>query len=238
MRFLCALALLAGCGAGRLELRGEPKQAFDAVIIPGCPSEDDGSLSRCEMARVVWAARLWERGWAKSFITSGAAVHSPYVEAEALAAGLVALGVPADRIWLEPNALHTDENIYFSVAIARALGLASVAVAAEGAAWDCLMATDWGQACTAITLDLDEIRRTHPEPPAALKTVRTRKVVPWMDLAERERRLAQLTGRHRPPSFALYLGLALMRSNHERWRPSWSPSPPPKISYRDVSSRQ
>jgi hypothetical protein len=186
------------------------------------------------MARAVWAARLWERGWAKSFITSGAAVHSPFVEAVALAQAMVALGVPPERIWLEPNALHTDENIYYSLGIVRALGLETVAVAAEGAAWDCLMAHDWGHACTAVTLDLDEIRRTHPEPPAPLLKVRTRKVAPWTPIAEREHQLAQLTGRHRPPSFALYLGLALMRSNGEPWKPAWAPSPPPRMTYRDL----
>src|SRR6478736_10236582 len=118
---LVALAVLAnlGCNTDRLEMRGTPPAPFDAVVVPGCPSELDGSLSRCQMARAVWAARLWERGWARNFITSGSAVYTPFVEAEALAAALVALGVPPDRIWLEPNALHTDENMVYSLQIAR-----------------------------------------------------------------------------------------------------------------------
>jgi hypothetical protein len=116
-----ALALaVAGCGVARLEQRDPPARPFDAVIVPGCPSEDDGSLSRCQMARALWAARLWDLGWARNFITSGAAVHSPYVEADALAAALAALGVPADHIYVEPNALHTDEIVYYSLRIARA----------------------------------------------------------------------------------------------------------------------
>src|SRR6185369_1401839 len=93
---------------------------YDVVIIPGCPSEADGALSLCQLSRALWGALLWERGDTRAFITSGAAVHSPYVEAEALAAALAALGVPAEHIYLEPNALHTDENMYNSLQIARA----------------------------------------------------------------------------------------------------------------------
>jgi hypothetical protein len=47
-----------GCGTSGLEMRGAPEHPFDVVIIPGCPSEDDGSLSRCQMSRALWAARL------------------------------------------------------------------------------------------------------------------------------------------------------------------------------------
>src|SRR3954467_14171611 len=97
-------ALAGGCAAqwGAVLDRRAP---FDVVIVPGCPSLDDGAMSPCQMSRAVWASILWKRGVASSFITSGSAVHSPYVEAEALAAGMVALGVPPERIWLEPNAL-------------------------------------------------------------------------------------------------------------------------------------
>jgi hypothetical protein len=102
VRFL--LLMLFGCGTARLELRTAPDKPFDVVIVPGCPSEDDGSLSRCQMARALWAARLWDLGWARHFITSGAAVHSPYVEAEAIAAAMAAAGVPANKIYLESNA--------------------------------------------------------------------------------------------------------------------------------------
>jgi hypothetical protein len=223
--------LLGGCGAAQLELRGAPEQPFDAVIVPGCPSEPDGSLSPCQMARAVWAAHVWELGWTRGFITSGAAVHSPFVEAEALAAAMAALGVPADRIWLEPNALHTDENIFFSLGIARTFGWHHLAVAAQGAAWDCKMAQDWGANCRGITLDLDWVVRQYPQAPAVLQRVRTPKVSPWMPFVEREHQLAQLTGRHRPPSFLLYPGLALQRTNGERWTPAWSP-PPPRLTWK------
>ena len=148
---LLPFALMAGCAA-HYEVRATTATRYDAVIIPGCPSEDDGSLSRCQMSRAAWAAVLWQRGEAGAFITSGAAVHSRYVEADAIAAGMAALGVPADRIWLERNALHTDENMYFSLRIARAPGFHTIAVASQKghAAWSCRMLADWGlRACGA-----------------------------------------------------------------------------------------
>jgi hypothetical protein len=226
---LCLLlSLLAGCGLGHFEQRAAPAVPFDVAIVPGCPSEDDGSLSRCQQARALWAARLWERGWASNFITSGAAVHSPYVEAEALAAALVALGVPPDRIYLEPNALHTDENMYYSMQIARALGWGRVAVASNGATWDCTMLIDWGQPCAAFTVDLDWVRaRARQLGEGRLAEVRSIAVSPWPSLAVRERAIARRTGRHRPPSFALYFALGLMRANGQRWIPPGVPPRPP-----------
>ncbi|HEX8950728.1 MAG TPA: YdcF family protein [Polyangia bacterium] len=223
---LCLVALLAGCAA-HYEVRPTAATRFDAVIIPGCPSEDDGSLSPCQMSRAAWAAILWQRGLASAFITSGAAVHSRYVEADAIAAGMTALGVPADRIWLEPNALHTDENMYFSLRIARALGFRSVAVASQKghAAWSCRMLEDWGQAsCGAFSVDMDAVLATHPR--ERLRAVRTAPIGDWLPLVERERALARRIGRHRPPSYFLYPMLGWLRLNGERWIPYAPPGPP------------
>jgi hypothetical protein len=222
---LCALliGLAAGCGAGVLEMHGAPARPFDVVIVPGCPSEPDGSLSRCQMARAVWASQLWQNGWAKHFITSGSAVYTPFVEAEALAAALVVLGVPADRIYLEPNALHTDENMVYSLEILKRLGFHSVAVASNSAALDCLMLRDWGQDCHAYELDLSWVKARHRALGNPLERVRSRPAAQFTPLAERERQIARATGRHRSPSFVLYLGLGLMRTNGERWVPPGLP---------------
>jgi hypothetical protein len=214
-----AIGSALGCAA-HYEVKPTATTRYDAVIIPGCPSEEDGSMSPCQMSRAVWASILWHRGWARAFITSGAAVHSRYVEAEALAAGMAALGVPAERIWLEPNALHTDENMYFSLQIARALGFHTVAVASQKghAAWSCRMLEDWGQpGCGAFSVDMEAIRAADAR--ARLSGVRTTAAMPWMPLAEREHALAARTGRHRPPSYLLYPFLGWLRINGERWIP-------------------
>jgi len=225
----CSLLLLAGCAA-HYEVRPTAATRFDAVIIPGCPSEEDGSLSPCQMSRAAWAAILWQRGLASAFITSGAAVHSRYVEADAIAAGMVALGVPADRIWLEPHALHTDENMYFSLRIARALGFHHLAVASQKghAAWSCRMLEDWGQAaCGAFSVDMDAVIASHPR--ERLRGVHTDAEPHWQPLAERERAIAQQSGRHRPPSYFLYPMLGWLRINGERWIP-WAPPGPPTVT--------
>jgi hypothetical protein len=218
--------MLALAGCARYEVASLPPASFDAVIVPGCPSEDDGSLSPCQMSRAAWAAILWQRGVATHFITSGAAVHTRYVEAEAIAAGMTALGVPADRILIEPNALHTDENMYFSLRIARARGFHTLAVASQKghAAWGCHMLIDWGQSCGALSVDLDAVKAS--DPLARLRPVRVPADPAYVPLDERERTRAQLAGRRRPPSFLLYPYIGYLRLNGERWIPY---SPPVSV---------
>jgi DUF218 domain len=227
---LCVL-VLGACGTAAFELREAPPRPFDVVIVPGCPSNDDGSLTLCQMSRALWAARLWRLGWTHAFITSGSAVYSPYIEAEALAAALAALGVPADRIYLEPNALHTDENMYYSLQIARALGLHDLAVASDAAAFDCLMLADWGEKCRSFTLDRDEVKREHARVRGVLENVRAPRQSDFIPRAEREHQIAERTGRHRPPSYWLYLELGMMRLNGERWVPPGMPAHPRVVTW-------
>jgi hypothetical protein len=211
---------LAGCAA-RFEMHGAPETPFDAAIVLGCPSEDDGRLSRCQMSRVLQAMKLWRAGWVRNFIVSGAAVHSPYVEAEALAAGMTALGVPADHIYLEPNALHTDENMYFSLQLARRLRFATLAAVSNPghSAYGCLMLSDWKQSCRAFSVDAKEVRRLHDAHPE-LDAVRTVRVRGWVTLADKERARGRRTGRYRLPSYLLYPYIGWLRLNGEVWTPS------------------
>ena len=211
---LSFLFVQLGCAAGP---RGKPAPLpFDVVVIPGCPGEADGALSPCQARRAVWAAVLWERGLASHFITSGAAVHSPYVEAEGLAAAIAALGVPADRVYLEPDALHTDENMYDSLRIARALGFRRLAVASEGmqAGGGCSMMRDYGQECTGLSMEHRLVARRRDAAAGLLGKVRAPRVPAneWLTRDERERRSAERTGRRRrPPSFVLYAFMGVMR---------------------------
>jgi hypothetical protein len=189
------------------------------------------------MSRAAWAAILWRRGVADAFITSGAAVHSRYVEADAIAAGMVRLGVPADRILIEPNALHTDENMFYSLEIALARGWTHLAVASQKghAAWSCRMLEDWGvRGCGAFSVDMDAIRAWDPR--ARLATVRTRPVDNWVPLAERERAIAAASGRHRPPSYLLYPLLGWLRINGERWIPWTPPGAPTVVTFAQRAS--
>lgn len=106
--------------------------AFDAVLVPGCPANDDGTVSVCQWRRASWAADLFHGGSVDHVIVSGAAVYNPYVEAEGLAMALEEQGVPSDRITLERTARHTDQNAAFSLRIAEERGWNRLAVASDG----------------------------------------------------------------------------------------------------------
>ncbi len=168
--------LLAGCAAGPAPA-GLPGQAADVLLVPGCPSEAGGVVSSCQWRRAIWAARLFEQGLVGQVITSGSAVHNRWYESEGIAAALVALGVPADRVTTETQALHTDENAAYALRIAEAMGCSSVMVAAEGRfqTWGmCEMARRWGWSCLEAPPDEAWVRarlaegvpelRTEPEP--------------------------------------------------------------------------
>jgi hypothetical protein len=212
--------------AQRLEVRSPPAQPFDAIIVPGCPTASDGRLSACQARRAMWAAILWERGYAQHFITSGAAVYSPYVEAETLAAALAALGVPADRIYLDPEALHTEENIYNAVRIARLKGWARLAVASDAgqAVGACQMLEEWHPQCGAFTMD-PELVQARLRATDALTQVHSRRLAAGIvPLKQRERARAQAAGRRpRPPSVVLY-PLMLLRKG--LGLPAWQPFAP------------
>lgn len=207
---LASSACLSGCMHTAPPRMDQP---YDAVIVPGCPSMSDGRLSKCQSRRAAWAAIIWERGLAKRFITSGSAVYSPYVEAYHLAAALTALGVPADRIYLEPHALHTDENMYNSLAIARRLGLGHLAVATDRlqAVGACGMMTGWGGLCTPLPLEETATRDKLSQVAEQLALVRIDAVDTWRPLSQVETERAQRTGRRRLPSALLYPWMWLQR---------------------------
>ena len=171
----------------------------DAALVPGCPSDDDGRVSACQWRRIVWAHHLWASGLIENFIVSGNAVYNPYVEAEALKAGLVALGVPERRIWLEPRALHTDENVAYALRIADAEGFRSLAIASDGVQTlgACAMVRLWSAAertCIAAPMDYPLVKARLA---SGLPSVRTEAVpaADWEPLEARERRIAAELGR-------------------------------------------
>lgn len=175
------------------------------AVVPGCPVEEDGSLSTCLSRRIVWGSMLYEQGEVEGFITSGSAVYTPYVEAEALAAGLVALGVPEDRIWLDPHALHTDENMYNAMTMAQDQGWELV-VASDGihARTGCRMIRSWEGSCTSLRMPYPDVYARIDTVQAQLDTVQPRRVEDWRTLSERHRARKEITGRRRLPSLLLY----------------------------------
>lgn len=214
-----------------------PAQPFDAIIVPGCPNAPDGRLSTCQVRRAMWAAILWQRGYARHFITSGAAVTSPFVEAEALAAAMVLFGVPAERIFLEPNALHTDENVYNSLQIARIVGFTWLAIASDSgqAVGACQMLEYWHPQCGAFTMDDSLVTQRLRDFASVLSGIRSRAVADFVPLSQRERERARKSGRQpRPPSYILYPLMLLRKGLGMRaWQP-FTPDVIPLVTWDSV----
>jgi len=231
--------VLQGC-AGHLEIKAPVAQPFDALIVPGCPTLSDGTLTRCLQRRAVWAALLWERRQAEYFITSGAAVHTPFVEAEALAAAMTALGVPADRIFLEPHALHTEENIFNGLRIARKKGWSRLGVASDRsqALGACQMLMDWHKQCGAFSMETAVVDFRRSKQAGLLSSLRVRRISDFQPLKARERERAQRHNRSsRPPSFVLY---PLMMMRRSFGQPPWQPFHPdetPLITWAEQAER-
>ena len=110
-----------GCISGR----------HDVIIVLGCPSKSNGSPARCQERRAEMADWLYESDLADHVIVTGAAVHTPFIEADAIAALLVDRGVPEAAIVKEPLARHTDENLYYSSRIMESRGWRSALVVSD-----------------------------------------------------------------------------------------------------------
>lgn len=158
---------------------------IDVAVVPGCPAEDDGALSFCLIRRVLWAQHLYEQGVVDRFIVSGAAVHNPYPEWQGLYLGLVEVGVPAERILTETQALHTDENLGYSWAIARDQGFEHVAVASDTSHVEtaCKLLEKWEMECLGFPANYDIVHAMRRE---AVFTSRVEPVDDWRHWKEVE----------------------------------------------------
>jgi uncharacterized SAM-binding protein YcdF (DUF218 family) len=106
-------------------------EPFDAIIVPGIPLRNGGTWDSIMKARVLWSVFLYKKGITKNIIFSGNAVYSPYIEAQAMSLYAEALGIPKEHIVIEPLALHSTENIYFSYKLAREKGFKSIGLATD-----------------------------------------------------------------------------------------------------------
>jgi uncharacterized SAM-binding protein YcdF (DUF218 family) len=106
--------------------RGAPLPRYDAAVVPGCPANPDGTPSLCERCLVKSAVRAFKKGKAGLLVFSGAAAHSPQVEADVMGALAERRGVPSDRVLREPRALTTWQNIRFSERLIAAHGARTV----------------------------------------------------------------------------------------------------------------
>lgn len=114
----------------RLLNKASEQGPFDIIIVPGVPFEGD-TWSRAMKGRVLWSKYLYDRGIAKNVLYSGAAVYTPYGEAEIMALYGRALGIPQGHIFTEKKAEHSTENIYYGYKLAKRLGFRKIALASD-----------------------------------------------------------------------------------------------------------
>lgn len=112
--------------------RAKQRGPYDAVIVPGFPFHPEAKkLNTIYKIRLYWAYHLYKTGMARNIIFSGGAVHTPFVEAEILAAYAKQLGIPEEHIHIEAKAEHSTENLFYGLEVARAKGYRKVALATD-----------------------------------------------------------------------------------------------------------
>ena len=129
----CALFLLCSFDKSKKEstyLKEKIANPYDVIIVPGVPYQD-ASLKMVLKARMLWAKFLFEKRIAKNIIFSGSAVYTPYIEGKMMKIYADSLGIPSKNTFVEEEAEHSTENIFYSVKIARELGFKRIAVATD-----------------------------------------------------------------------------------------------------------
>jgi uncharacterized SAM-binding protein YcdF (DUF218 family) len=124
--FLLSMVTVTSCAfssrtCSKLLKKPMEEGPYDIIIVPGVPFTD-GKWSFIMKGRVCWSKYLYDKGIANNVIYSGAAVYSPYCEAEIMALYAEKLGIPAEHILTETKAQHSTENVYYSYMKARKLG--------------------------------------------------------------------------------------------------------------------
>lgn len=132
--FILISALTSSCAFSKRTCRNLLEDArerkYDIVIVPGVPFEN-GKWSFVMKGRVYWSKYLFDNGITKNVIYSGAAVYTPYCEAEIMAMYAAGLGIPEENIFTETLAEHSTENVYYSYKKAIKLGFEKIALATD-----------------------------------------------------------------------------------------------------------
>ena len=113
----------------RYEYANEVKP-FDVLVVPGTPYYQEG-MTETMLYRLLWAEHLYKNGFAKNIIFSGAAVYTPFVEGCIMKQYAMQLGIPENKIIVEPKAETSVDNIYYANLQARELELKDLLVATD-----------------------------------------------------------------------------------------------------------
>ena len=96
-----------------------PDLSADAIVVLGARIQPDGLPAAAARRRVERAAELFKLDAAPFVVPTGGKRWHGHVEALSMRNSLRRLGIPDEAIVLEPFALSTAENAYFSTRIAR-----------------------------------------------------------------------------------------------------------------------
>ncbi|MGN6494617.1 MAG: YdcF family protein [Agriterribacter sp.] len=120
----------SGKASGKLLQQAQANGPYDIIIVPGIQFEN-GQWDRVMKGRIYWSKYLLDKGVTRNVMYSGAAVYTPYNEAEIMALYAEAIGIPREKIYTELLAEHSTENIYYGYKKAKQLGLKKVALASD-----------------------------------------------------------------------------------------------------------
>jgi uncharacterized SAM-binding protein YcdF (DUF218 family) len=113
-----AAALMSNYHA--IPLHNTDAKHFDAIIVLGTPTLDDGTPSPEQRERVDEGVREFKAGVSHELIMTGGAAHNSFAEGEAMKKLAVSEGVPAEDVIVEGQAQDTIQNIYYSDQILEA----------------------------------------------------------------------------------------------------------------------
>ena len=135
MLILSVGLFFANCGgvkyATKIYEKEKQNKPYDVVIVPGVPYNDTSGLGQIFAARILWAKYLYDSGFTKNIIFSGAAVGSPYYEGAVMKIIADSMGVPANHTFAEIKAEHSTENAYYGWLMAKQMGYTKIALATD-----------------------------------------------------------------------------------------------------------
>jgi len=99
---------------------GDPEEAVDYVVVLGAKVNRDGpSVSLMDRIRAAYEYAV-SHPEATLVLTGGQGTDEPVTEAECMFRELFALGIHPERLWIEPEATSTWENLNFSLDLIEA----------------------------------------------------------------------------------------------------------------------
>ena len=102
------------------------RRKADAIVVFGAGVTPDGRCSQALADRVRTGCRMFRDGYARRLILSGGPTPGTLHETRAMRDYAIALGVPADRIVLDPGGINTQATVDNTCELFERLGLGCV----------------------------------------------------------------------------------------------------------------